>query len=166
MGVGHIVARMRFQQVIPAHLSKPRLLIAAALLLFLPCIACAQTEPPRKLTWKSVEFAIIRFNDEAPNSWNIYHGEKKGIVLVRLWKRYMLVRIADEEVYDIDPRKIAVHGDSVDWSPADIPDKPIEITEWKARNVGSMERIRFRFGKNGHYLEIQLPLAINGDPMY
>jgi hypothetical protein len=156
---------MWFPQVSRARFIKASLLVAIVLF-FRPGVASAQTEPPKKLTWKSVEFAIIRFNDQAPNSWNIYHGEKKGIVLVRLWKRYMLVRVNDEEVYDLDPQKISVHGDSVEWSPADIPDKPIETTEWKARNVGSMERIRFRFGKTGHYLELQLPLAINGDPMY
>jgi len=143
----------------------PSLRIALALLL-LPCLAAVQTQPPKKLTWKSVEFAIIRYNGQAPISWNIYHGEKKGILLVRLWKRYMLVRVSDEEVYDIDPQKITVHGDSVDWSPADIPAKPIEVTEWKERNVGSMQRIMFRFPKNGHVLEIQIPLALNGDPMY
>lgn len=136
------------------------------LLLSLPGAAHAQNPAPKKLTWKSVEFAIIRFNEQAPNSWNIYHGEKKGLLLVRLWKRYMFVRVADEEVYDIDPQKITVHGDSVDWSPADIPDKPIEISEWKSRNVGAMERIRFRFGQNGHYMELQIPLALNGDPLY
>lgn len=143
----------------------PNLRIALALLL-VPCLAAAQTEAPKKLTWKSVQFAIVRFNDQAPISWNIYHGEKKGILLVRVWKRYMLVRVADEEVYDLDPKKITVHGDAVDWSPADIPDKPVEVTEWKERNVGSMQRVMFRFGKNGHVLEIQIPLALNGDPLY
>ena len=128
--------------------------------------ALAQTEAPKKLTWKSVEFAIIRFNDQAPNSWNIYHGEKKGILLVRLWKRYMLVRVADEEVYDLDPQKVTVHGNTVDWSPADLPDKPLDVIEWKERNVGSMQRITFRFGAKGHVLELQIPLTINGDPMY
>ncbi len=141
---------------------------AALVLLLLPCIANSQKQPPQKLNWKSVEFAIVRFNEEAPNSWNIYHGERKGILLVRLWKRYMLVRIADEEVYDIDPQKITVHGNTVEWSADDIPDKPIDIEEWKERNVGSMQRVRFRFGKNGrgHVLELQIPLALNGDPMY
>ena len=28
-----------------------------------------------KNIWKPVEFAILRFNDDAPASWNIYHGE-------------------------------------------------------------------------------------------
>src|SRR5262252_4045572 len=125
------------------------LLILVALLLS-PCIASAQAEAPKKLTWKSVQFAIVRFNDQAPTSWNIYHGERKGVLLVRLWKRYMLVRIADEEVYDLDPQKITVHGDSVEWSYADIPERPVEVVEWKERNVGSMQRVTFRFGKNGH----------------
>jgi hypothetical protein len=147
-------------------LAKTRIFAVFLACLFLPCLAAAQAEPPKKVTWKSVEFAILRFNDQAPNSWNIYHSEKKGILLVRLWKRYMLVKIADEEVYDIDPQKITVHGDSAEWSYADIPDKPIEIVEWKERNIGSMQRVTFRFGKNGHVLEVQIPLGLNREPLY
>ena len=143
-----------------------RLLGAALALLLLSCFASTQTAPPQKVTWKSVEFAIVRFNDQAPNSWSIYHSEKKGILLVRLWKRYMLVKIADEEVFDIDPQKITLHGDSAEWSYADIPDKPVEIVEWKERNIGSMQRITFRFGKNGHTLELQIPLGLNREPIY
>jgi hypothetical protein len=164
--VGRVVAHMRFRKVNVLSLAKPRAFGAVLALLFLPCLAAAQAEPPKKVTWKSVEFAIVRFNDQAPNSWNIYHSEKKGILLVRLWKRYMLVKIQDEEVYDIDPQKITVHGDSAEWSYADIPDKPIEIVEWKERNIGSMQRVTFRFGKNGHVMELQIPLALNREPMY
>ena len=166
MGVGHAVARERFRQVSFTRQGRASLPLAFAAVLLMTGVATAQTEAPKKLNWKSVEFAIIRFNDEAPNSWNIYHGEKKGLLLVRLWKRYMLVRVADEEVYDIDPQKITVRGDTVEWSTADIPDKPIDTEEWKERNVGSMQRILFRFGKNGHLLELQIPLGLNGDPMY
>lgn len=156
----------RFRKVRITALTAPRLPGAVLALLLLPCLAAAQTAPTPKVTWKSVEFAIVRFNDQAPNSWSIYHSEKKGILLVRLWKRYMLVKIADEEVYDIDPQKITVRGDSAEWSYADIPDKPIEIVEWKERNVGSMQRITFRFGKNGHVLELQIPLGLNREPLY
>ncbi|HEV2102520.1 MAG TPA: hypothetical protein VGR58_07050 [Candidatus Acidoferrum sp.] len=156
----------RFRKVRITALAAPRLLGAVLALLLLPSLAAAQTAQPQKVTWKSVEFAIVRFNDQAPNSWSIYHSEKKGILLVRLWKRYMLVKIADEEVYDIDPQKITVRGDSAEWSYADIPEKPIEIVEWKERNVGSMQRITFRFGKNGHVLELQIPLGLNREPLY
>jgi len=108
----------------------------------------------------------VRFNDAAPNSWNIYHSEKKGIVLVRLWKRYLLVKVQDQEVFDIDPQKIRVNGDSVEWSLADVPDKPIETADWKDKDVGQLERIRFRLGKDGHFLELQLPLGPSGRPIY
>jgi hypothetical protein len=157
---------MGFRKVRLAGFATPRLLGTALALLLLPSFASAQNPPPPKVTWKSVEFAIVRFNDQAPNSWSIYHSEKKGILLVRLWRRYMLVKIADEEVYDIDPQKITVRGDSAEWSYADIPDKPVEIVEWKERNIGSMQRVTFRFGKNGHVLELQIPLGLNREPLY
>jgi len=145
---------------------------AAALLLFLAINAPirakgqSQAEASKKLTWHTLEFAILRFNDNAPNSWNIYHSEKKGVLLVRLWKRYLLVNVQDQEVFDIDPQKIKVTGDAVEWSLSDVPEKPIETPDFVERNVGSMERIRFRLGKNGHVLELQIPLGFNGRPVY
>jgi hypothetical protein len=144
-----------------------RIVALAALLLFaLGVAARAQTEPLRKLTWHPLEFAILRYNDDAPKSWNIYHSDKKGVLLVRLWKRYLLVSVQDEEVYDIDPQTIKASGDSVEWSYADRPAKPIETPDWRERNVCSMDRVRFRLGTNGHFLELQLPLGPNGRPIY
>jgi hypothetical protein len=128
--------------------------------------AKAAPDTSKKLTWQTLEFAIVRYNDNAPNSWNIYHSEKKGVLLVRLWKRYLLVNVQDQEVFDIDPEKIKVSGNTVEWSLADIPDKPIDTPDFVGRNVGSMERIRFRLGKNGHMLELQIPLGLNGRPLY
>jgi hypothetical protein len=147
------------------------LTIAALLLVVSP--ARAQTQTPSAssaakpaLTWNSVEFAIVRYNENAPNSWNIYHSGKKGVFLVRLWKRYLLVKVEDEEAYDIDPEKIKVHSNSVEWSNSDIPDKPIETPDWKERDIGLVKRIRFRLGKDGHVLELQIPLGPNGRPIY
>jgi hypothetical protein len=119
-----------------------------------------------KNVWKPVEFAIVRFNDGAPASWNIYHGEKRGVLLVRLWKRYMLVDVKEQEVYDVDPTKVKPQGNNVEWSPSEISDQPVETTEWKIRDVGPMERVRFRFGKDGSYLDIQIPLLRNREPAY
>ena len=126
----------------------------------------AQSTVNKKQAWKPVQFAIVRFNDDAPKSWNIYHAEKRGVLLVRLWKRYMLVNIADQEVYDVDPEKVQAQGENVEWSLADRPDQPVETSEWKIRDVGPVQRIKFRFGKNGSVLDIQLPLLPNGKPAY
>lgn len=147
-----------------------RLSVAVLLLLAFAGVAGghaqAPTEGGKKLTWHTLEFAIVKFNDNAPNSWNIYHSEKKGVLLVRLWKRFLLVNVQDQEVFDIDPQKIKVSGDSAEWSLTDMPDKPIDTPDFLERNVGSMERIRFRLGKNGHFLELQIPLGMNGRPLY
>jgi hypothetical protein len=143
-----------------------RITLLSSFLLSLANSTLAQTGASKKLVWHPLEFAIVRFNDAAPNSWNIYHSEKKGVLLVRLWKRYLLVNVSDEEVYDIDPERIKVVGDSVEWSYADIPEKPIETPDWKERNLGPVERVRFRLGKDGHYLELQIPLGPNGRPIY
>jgi hypothetical protein len=119
-----------------------------------------------KVVWKPVEFAIVRYNDDAPASWNMYHGEKKGVLLVRLWRRYLLINMQEQEVYEIDPGKVKPQGDGVEWSPSDIPSDPIETSEWKSRDVGPMRRARFRFGKSGNFLDIQVPLLPNGRPAY
>src|ERR1700736_1096512 len=119
-----------------------------------------------KAVWKPVQFAILRYNDDARASWNIYHGEKKGLLLVRLWRRYLLVNAQEQEVYEIDPAKVKAQGENVEWSPADVPAEPIETSEWKARDVGPVRRVRFRFGKAGNFLDIQLPLLANGKPAY
>src|SRR5579864_208919 len=124
----------------------------------------AQTE--KKAVWKSVEFAIVKFNDEAPKSWNLYHTEKKGVLLLRLWKRYLLVDVKEQEVYEIDPQTVKPAGDKVEWSLADKPDQPLETPEWKTRDVGSMQQVSFCLGKGGSVLQLQIPLKINGQPMY
>jgi hypothetical protein len=168
VGVGHAVARMRFREMSKLF----RLYLAGiAFALVLGAFSCraqaqSSSEGAKKLTWHTLEFAIVRYNDNAPNSWNIYHSEKKGVLLVRLWKRYLLVNVQDQEVFDIDPDKIKVVGDAVEWSLADIPDQPIDTPDFVERNVGSMERVRFRLGKGGHVLELQLPLGLNGRPIY
>ena len=113
-----------------------------------------------------MEFAIVRFNDAAPKSWNIYHGEKRGVLLVRIWKRYMLIDVKEQEVYDVDPQKVKLQGENVEWSSSDLPEQPVETSEWKIRDVGPVERVRFRFGKDGSFLDIQLPLLPNGKPAY
>jgi hypothetical protein len=123
-------------------------------------------EPAKPMQWKSVSFAIVRFNDEAPQSWNIYHTSKRGVLLVKLWKRYLLVNVADEQVFDIDPHTVRVQGDSVEWSTADTPAEPLKIADWRVRDVGPVERVRFRLGKDGHILELQLPLRADGKPAY
>ena len=123
--------------------------------------------PEKKAVWKPVQFAIVRFNDEAPKSWNIYHSEKRDALLVKLWKRYLYLDLKEAEVYEVDPQTVKPQGENVEWSLSDLPSDAIEISDWKVRDVGLMvRRVRFRFGKTGHYLDINLPLKPDGKPAY
>ena len=140
--------------------------IASALILSLGCALTYGKTAGEKTIWKPVAFAIVKFNDEAPKSWNIYHTEKKGLLLVHLWKRYLLVDTKEQEAYEIDPQTVKPRGEDVEWSPADKPDVPLETPEWKTRDIGRMQLVRFRLGKDGHVLELQVPLLINGKPAY
>jgi hypothetical protein len=124
------------------------------------------TQAQRKPVWKAVEFAIVKFNDEAPKSWNLYHTEKKGVLLLRLWKRYLLLDLKEQEVYEIDPQTVKPAGGNVEWSLADKPGQPLETPDWKTRDVGPMEQVSFRLGKNGYVLQLQIPLKPNGQPAY
>ena len=132
--VNHRISRMadnpwRFNEHRSCALLPPVLL---ALMIGLFSYPRAQTaEANKPVEWKSVSFAIVRFNDEAPASWNIYHTSKRGVLLVKLWKRYLLVNIPEQRVFDIDPRTVKPQGDGVQWSTSDMPEEPLEITNGK-----------------------------------
>jgi len=159
LAVGGIHADMKQAFVKIASVSFAAWALTASLTL------CAQ-ELNKKQVWKSVEFAIVKFNDEAPKSWGMYHTEKKGLLLVRIWKRYLLVDVKEQEVYEIDPQTVKPAGENVEWSLADKPNEPMETVEWKTRDIGPMQRVAFRLGKGGHVLDLQIPLKPNGQPAY
>ncbi len=127
----------------------------------------AQSPPKAKNVWKTVPFAIVRYNDDAPKSWNLYFSSKRGVLLLRLWKRYLLIDRNTQEVFDIDPEKITTKGDEeVEFTQDENSGQPADISDWKERDVGSLHRLRFRFGEKGNYLDIQTPLKTNGTPLY
>src|SRR5258707_3457452 len=98
VGAEQPVALVRYRKVKIPSLAKQFTLIAMLACLFLPYLAPAQAEAPKKRPCKPAEFAILRFNDQAPNSWTTDHSTKKDILLVRLWKRYVSVTIHADDV--------------------------------------------------------------------
>ena len=153
------------KRVATEEMKSPRFLLTV-MLLGQALTLSAGLQAAEKTIWKPVAFAIVKFNGEAPKSWNMYHSEKKGLLLVHLWKRYLLLDIKEQEVYELDPQTVKPHGEDVEWSNSDAPDQPLEISEWKERNVGRLLRVSFRLGKDGHILELQIPLKPDGKPLY
>jgi len=140
----------------------------AASVLFLSAgsASAPQSQPKTKNVWKPVPFAIVHFNEDAPKSWNLYFSSKRGVLLLRLWKRYLLIDRNAQQVYDVDPDKIIAKGDDVEFTAEENPGQPADITDWRERDIGSLHRLRFRFGEKGSYLDIQTPLKPNGTPLY
>jgi len=128
--------------------------------------ASPQSPPKTKNLWKSVPFAIVRYNDDAPKSWNLYYSSKRGVLLLRLWKRYLLIDRNQQQVFDIDPEKVIEKGEDVEFSMDANPGDAANISDWRERDIGMLRRLRFRFGEKGNYLEVQTPLKPNGDPLY
>src|SRR5260370_10806189 len=139
-------------------------ILSALLVLGATPVSAAQQSA--KQQWKTLPFDIGRYNDDAPKSWNVYRGDRKGIYLVRLWKRYLLIDTDSQNVFEIDPAKIKIEGENVVLATSDIPVEPIEISEWKTRNSGPVLRHRFRFGQRGNFMELQIPVQFNGRPAY
>jgi hypothetical protein len=142
---------------------------AAAISLTVSNVGAGQSPPAPPKTknlWKSVPFAIVHYNEDAPKSWNLYYSSKRGVLLLRLWKRYLLIDRNAQQVFDIDPEKILAKGDDIEFSLEENPGQPADITDWRERDVGYLRRLRFRFGEKGNYLDIQTPLKANGTPLY
>lgn len=147
----------------------PRLTALSWLMILILSFAAGRglaAQQPSKQQWKTLPFAIVRYNDDAPKSWNVYRGDRKGIYLVRLWKRYLLIDTDSQNAYEIDPGKVKVSGENAELATADIPAEPIETSEWKTRNAGPVLRHRFRFGSSGNFMELQIPVLPNGKPAY
>src|SRR6267142_364131 len=157
--------RMRTRQLMQGRESRVTWWMAAlSLLIILGATPGLIAQQSPKQLWKTLPFAIVRYNDDAPKSWNVYRGEHRGVYLVRLWKRYLLIDTLSQSAFEIDPAKVKAVGESADLASADIPDEPIDISEWKTKDAGPVLRHKFRFGQTGNYLELQIPLLPNGKP--
>lgn len=119
------------------------------------------------IIWKPLGQAILTLDGKPPKTWNAYHAAKHDHwVLIKLWRRYLLLDLREQAVYDLDPQKLKPAGETLVWSEADRPAEPIAITDWDTRDVGPMRRIRFKFGKSGNLLEIQVPVRPDLRPFY
>ena len=159
--------RMRSRRRMPRLDVPSRKWIAILGLLSLFCVPQVSiAHQSTKQQWKTLPFAIVRYNDDAPKSWNVYRGEHKGIYLVRLWKRYLLVDTDSQNVFEIDPERVKVQGENAELAAQDIPADALETSEWRTKNAGPVLRHRFRFGKSGNFMELQIPVLPNGRPAY
>lgn len=132
--------------------------MTSGVLLLASVLALPASSATDKLIWKPLDQIILRVDGKAPQFWNAYRAAKKdNWILLKLWRRYLLVDLKEGAVYDLDPQKLRSDGANLEWLESEKPAEPILISDWNTRDVGPAYRIRFRFGADGRVLDMQLP---------
>src|ERR1700722_4638854 len=109
-------------------------------------------------SWKVIDDALFRVNDAPVKEWGVYQtGKKRDPLLVQMDKRFLLVRIHDRQVFEVDPAKIQHKTDELLWDPADHPAQPLETTEWDANDTEAVYLIRAKISAENSLLDIVVP---------
>ncbi len=128
------------------------------ILILVVVLAAPAARAKEAIVWKPLTEAILRIDDRAPKTWNVYRADKKGhLMLVQLGRRFLMLDSRAQEIYELDPDKLQRKGKDLLWSEADRPAKPLLTADWVIRDVGPVQRIRTRLVAEGRILEVQLP---------
>jgi len=71
--------------------------------------------------------------------------------------RFLLIKIHDRQVFEVDPAKVQHKTDELLWDPSDHPAQPLATTDWDAGDTEAVYRIRAKISSEDHLLDIELP---------
>jgi hypothetical protein len=131
-----------------------------ALLILAATFACGGVvlAKDKPASWKIIDDALFRVNDTPVKEWGVYQaGKKRDPLLVQMDKRFLLVRIHDRQVFEVDPAKIQHKTDELLWDPTDHPAQPLETAEWDANDTEAVYLIRAKLSAENRLLDIELP---------
>lgn len=109
-------------------------------------------------SWKVIEDALFRVNDAPVKEWGVYQtGKKRDPLLLQMDKRFLLIKIHDRKIFEIEPAKVQRKSDELLWDPADHPAQPLPTSDWDAGDTEAVFRIRAKIGTEDRLLDIELP---------
>ena len=74
----------------------------------------------KPVSWKIIDDALFRVNDAPVKEWGVYQtAKKRDPLLVQMDKRFLLVRIHDRQIFEVDPAKVQIKPDELLWDPSD-----------------------------------------------
>lgn len=123
------------------------------------CVCAAAALPKEKpASWKMIDDALFRVNDQPVKEWGVYQtGKKVDPLLVQMNNRFLLVKIHDKEIFEVDPAKVQRKADELLWDPSDHPSQPLAITDWYADDAEAVFLIRAKLIGEDQLLDIELP---------
>ncbi len=112
----------------------------------------------KPVPWKMIDDALFRVNDAPVKEWGVYQtGKKRDPLLLQMNNRFLLIKIHDREVFEVDPAKVQHKTDELLWDPSDHPAQPLATTDWDAGDTEAVYRIRAKISSEDHLLDIELP---------
>lgn len=133
----------------------PRLVAVSFVLFALAGITTAKDKPA---PWKEIEDALLRVNDAPVKEWGVFQtGKKRDPLLVQMGGRFLLIKIHEREIFDVDPKIIQRRADELLWDPNNHPAQPLAISDWDADDMEAVFRIRAKITAEDRLLDIELP---------
>lgn len=100
----------------------------------------------------------MKLNGRALKTWNVWMAEKKkGLILVLLVRRYLVIDPKEETVFEVSPTAFTKTGNNLESELSFNEWKMIPADNWTIRDIGPAELIRFQLEDYGKILELQLP---------
>jgi hypothetical protein len=121
---------------------------------------CAEVSIAREkpASWKVIDDALFRVNDAPVKLWGVYQtGRKRDPLLVQMNNRFLVVKIHERQIFEIDPKKVRIKPDELLWDPADHPSEPLAMTDWDVNDTEAVFLIRAKLTGEDHLLDIELP---------
>jgi len=137
----------------PLFLFSSILFFAAAFFLLAPALRASD-----RVEWKPYDNAFLRIDEHPPADWNLYHvGKKDDRILLQLGARFLLILVRDQQVYELDSKKLERKGNVIFWHENDRPDKPLASSLWTFHDIGLAWHIEFHLDAEGRSFSIELP---------
>jgi len=130
--------------------------IIAVSLLTGPAVFAGGKNKP--VTWKPIEQALLRVDEQPVKNWNVYEESKKGNpLLLEMNNRFLLIEVHERKIFELAPARIERKGPELLWDPTVLPAEPLETSNWAIRDVGFAYRIKARLVAENRVLDLQLP---------
>jgi hypothetical protein len=123
------------------------------------CVSGGETFAKDKpVSWKAIDDALFRVNDAPVKVWGVYQtGKKRDPLLLQMDNRFLLIKIHDRQLFEIDSSRILHKTDELLWAPSDHPAQPLATTDWDANDTEAVFRIRAKISTEDRLLDIELP---------
>jgi hypothetical protein len=140
-----------------------RRFLAKLILLTVTSVVCGGAFAKDKpVSWKGIDEALFRVNDAPVKEWGVYQtGKKRDPLLLQMNNRFLLIKIHDRQVFEVDSATIQHKTDELLWDPSDHPAQPLATSDWDAGDTEAIFRIRARISNEDLFLDIELPHPVD-----